>query len=136
MDMVGRSAFALAIVLAGASGARALPPLSENDHVVGSLLAAAIGDRVRRECPSISPRILRVLSAAQALKAYARRQGYSEAQIEAFIDSDADKKRIEAHAERWLREAGAVKGDPQSYCAVGLKEIERESLTGSLLRAH
>ncbi len=116
--------------------ALALPPLPENEHVVGSLTAAAIGDRIRRECPSISPKMWKVLLEANALKSYALRQGYSEAEIEAFIGDEAEKKRIKAAAKRWLADQGAVKGDPDTYCAIGLREIERGTLTGSLLRAH
>ncbi len=124
-----------AVLVASAVGAASLPPLSQEAHVNGALMSAAIGDRIRKECPTISPRLWRVLREAQALKSYARGQGYSEAEIDAFIDSKSDKERIKAAAERWLRDAGAVKGDAQSYCAVGLREIERQSLTGYLLRA-
>ena len=125
----------LAAQLASAGAAHALPPLSQDKHVNSTLLSAAIGDQIRKKCPTISPRMVRVFFEAQALKAYARDQGYSEARIEAFIDSKEDKRRIKAQAAAWLEREGAREGDPQSYCTIGTREIARGSLTGRLLKA-
>ena len=130
-------AIVLALVLAsGGSAVHALPPLSEHERINGALLAGVIGDKIRRECASISPRIFRVMQEIHALKAYAREQGYSEAEIEAFIDSDADEARLKEMASRYLAARGAVEGREETYCAIGRREIARQSPTGRLLRAH
>ena len=108
--------------------------LADETRITGPLMSAAIGDRIRKRCPSISARMVRVWREARGLKAEARRLGYSEAEIEAFLDDDAARDRIERAAEEWLAAQGAVKGRPESYCRVGRREIERGSLTGRLLR--
>jgi hypothetical protein len=41
---------------------------------------------------------------------------------------------MRAKGEAYLRAQGVVAGDPQSYCAVGRKEIQKASRIGSLLR--
>lgn len=120
-------------VLAGA--AQALPPLAQEKYINDRLIAARIADRIRRECPSISARIIYAWSQARALKKYARAKGYSDQQIEAFLDSKADKERIYAVAERYLRKNGATQGDAESFCRIGRDEIAKNTVTGSLLSA-
>lgn len=129
------AALAVSVALAGAVSAATLPPLSQNKYINDRLFSGIVGNIIRKECPTISPRLARALMEAQALKAHALREGYTEAEIEAFIDSDADRRRLKDAARRWLAEQGARQGDPQSYCTIGVKEIERGSLTGRLLRA-
>ncbi|CAM3043206.1 hypothetical protein SAMN04488021_10116 [Paracoccus aminovorans] len=118
-----------------ATPAAALEPLSKEKYINDRLIAARIADRVRRTCPSIDGRILYAYGEARKLKAYARRQGYSNAQIDAFLDSKDDKKRIYAVAEDYLKRKGAKSGDPQSFCAIGRQEIANKTIIGSLLVA-
>lgn len=130
----GLTAAALALaVLAGP--AAALPPLAQEKYINDRLIAARIADRIRRECPTIDARIIHAWSQARALKTYARSKGYSEQQIKAFLDSKADKQRIYAVAERYLRQNGATPGDAESFCRIGRDEIAKNTVTGSLLSA-
>lgn len=128
----------LPIALIGAllaGPAAALEPLSQEKHINDRLIAARIADRVRRTCPTIDGRILYAYGEARKLKSYARNKGYSNAQIDAFLDSKADKKRIYAVAEDYLKRKGAKAGDPQSFCAIGKQEIANRTIIGSLLVA-
>ncbi len=118
-----------------AAPALALEPLSQERYINDRLTAARVADRVRRECPSINARIVYAWSQARALKKYAERKGYSAAQIDAFLDSKQDKKRIYAAAEDYLNRNGARKGDAESFCRIGRNEIESKSVAGSLLVA-
>jgi hypothetical protein len=61
------------------------------------------------------------------------RLGYSQREIQAFIEDDAEKDRLEVIARERLRGMGAVEGQPQTYCAVGLAEIAKDSQIGRLL---
>lgn len=126
----------LAVSLMAATPVAALPPLSENGYVNDRLIAARIADRIRRECPSISARMIYAYTQARALKRYARNQGYSEAQIDAFLDSKPDRARIYAVAEDYLATNGARKGDADSFCRIGRQEIARKTVAGSLLSAN
>jgi len=124
-----------ALLLAMPVAAADLPPLSQDAHVTRSLLAAAVGDEIRKNCPTISARLFRALTKAKALERYALNKGYTEDQIEAFLDSKDERARMTALRDAYLAQNGVVPADADSYCRLGLAEIERGSLTGSLLRA-
>lgn len=127
---------ALLVLIASAtlaSPAAALDPLSSDKYINDRLIAARIADRIRRECPTINGRLVYAYSQARALQRYALDKGYSREEIDAFLDSKADKARIYAVAEDYLARNGVVKDDPESYCRLGRAEIERRTVTGSLL---
>jgi hypothetical protein len=123
----------LTVVIAMATAALALPPLSENEYINDRLIQARVADRIRKECDSINARFAYAYSQARALKQYALDQGYTEAEIEAFLDSRADKDRVKAAAEAYLAANGVVAGDAASFCALGIKEIAAGSVAGSLI---
>jgi hypothetical protein len=123
----------LALMMGMATPVLALPPLSENDYVNDRLIQARVADRIRKECPSISARFAYAYSQARALKQYARDQGYTEEQIDAFLDSKPDKQRIKAAAEAYLAANGVVDGNADSFCALGAKEIANKTVAGSLI---
>ncbi|WP_212525267.1 DUF5333 domain-containing protein [Actibacterium sp. MT2.3-13A] len=115
--------------------AQALPPINQDEHIMNSLLAAAIGDEIRKNCPTISPRLFKVWSEAKALERYALDKGYTEEEIEALLDSKPERKAMRARRDAYLAANGVVAGDAGSYCALGEREIAAGSLTGSLLQA-
>ena len=118
-----------------ANPAAALEPLSQEKYINDRLIAARIADRIRRTCPTIDGRILYAYGEARKLKSYAQKKGYSNAQIDAFLDNRQEKDRIYAVAEDYLKRKGARADDPQSFCAVGRQEIANRSVIGSLLVA-
>lgn len=126
---------ALALMVSAAQPAAALEPLSRERYINDRLVAARVADRIRRNCPSISARMITAFSQARALKRYALQKGYSEAQIDAFLDSRADKDRIYAVAERYMAQNGVAAGDTNSFCRLGRDEIARNTVSGSLLSA-
>ncbi|WCR14869.1 DUF5333 domain-containing protein [Paracoccus seriniphilus] len=131
----GAIATLFASTLAAANPAAALEPLSQERYINDRLIAARIADRIRRECPSISGRLVYAFMQARELKKYALQKGYSEAQIDGFLDSKQDKKRIYATAEDYMARNGVKAGDPESFCRLGREEIARKTVTGSLLNA-
>lgn len=118
-----------------AGPALALEPINREPHINESLVAGRIGDVIRKICPTISARMMVTYSKLKELERYARDKGYSEADFKAFLDDKAEKDRMKAQADAYLREAGAVPGDPESYCRVGRDEIAKGSLIGQLLRS-
>ncbi|MDO5613196.1 MAG: DUF5333 domain-containing protein [Paracoccus sp. (in: a-proteobacteria)] len=116
-----------------ATPAAALEPLSQERYINDRLVAARVADLIRRGCPSIDGRLVYAWSQARALKRYAERKGYSAAEIDAFLDSRADKDRIYATADTYLRQNNAT--DEAGLCRLGREEIGRRSVTGSLLVA-
>lgn len=118
-----------------AQPAAALEPLSQEKYVNDRLIAARIADRIRKTCPTINARIFYAYGEARKLQGYARKKGYSDAQIDAFLDDKAEKKRIYAVAEDYLTRKGAAKNDPESFCRIGRDEIAKNTIIGSLLVA-
>lgn len=131
--------FLLTMILPAMLAGTALPtearePLSAEKYINDRLVAARVADRIRRECPSISANMLRAYGAAQSLKAYAQRQGYSNAEIDAFLKDKTERKRIYAIADDYMASQGVREGNPESYCALGRAEIAANTVTGSLIR--
>lgn len=126
------TAIALTVLAAPAA---ALEPLAQEKYINDRLIAARIADRVRRKCPTIDGRLIYAYSEARKLMKYARNKGYSQDQIDAFIDSKPEKKRIYGIADQYLADNGAKPDDAESYCRIGRQEIARKSVIGSLLSA-
>jgi len=133
------AAFAAGLSLSGAVATAAeaeRPPLRENAHIYNSLFAVAVGDEIRKKCPSISARMFRVWRGARELEAYARAEGYTEEEVKTFLRSKKERARMRKLRDAYLKAHGVVAGDAQSYCRLGREEIARNTLTGSLLREH
>lgn len=134
-NMLAALTAAMMAVAALATPAAALEPLSQERYINDRLIAARIADRIRRECPSIDARLIYAYSQARALERYALDKGYSRQQVDAFLDSKADRKRIYAVAEDYMARNGVRDGDAESYCRLGRQEIANGTVTGSLLVA-
>lgn len=119
-----------------AAGATVLAPLEENARIKAEFLAAAVGDEIRKNCPTISARFWRVWTRANDLEDYALELGYSKADITAMRKNPEAKAQLKAMRDAYLAANGVTKGDSDSYCRLGHEEIEKNSLTGWLLRAN
>ncbi len=108
-------------------------PLAEEAHINESLLAVAVADKVRHTCPNMYARMVTFYFKAKALEKYARKLGYTEVEVEAFLDDKAEKARVNGLAQAYMAERGVIEGDVESYCQLGRAEIEAGSLIGSLL---
>ncbi len=116
--------------------AEALPPLEDNPRVQNEFLAAAIGDEIRKNCATLSPRYFRVFSRARQLERYALDLGYTRDDIETMRKNPQAKARLRQMRDGYLAAHGVVSDNPDSYCRLGLEEIEKNTLTGWLLRAN
>lgn len=118
-----------------AAPAFALEPINREPHINDVLIAGRVGDTIRNTCPTISARLVVVYSKIRELERYARDKGYSTADFDAFRNNEAEKNRMKAQAADYLRAAGAVEGEAESYCRVGRDEIAKGSLIGQMLRS-
>lgn len=114
--------------------AQAAVPLNEEPHINTSLVAVAVGNAIRKTCPSISARMLVALSKGRELQNYALEKGYSKDEMDAFLDDKTEKARVKALAADYMAENGVIEGDVESYCMLGRAEIRKDSLVGSLLK--
>lgn len=125
----------LSLTAASVTPAMAKPPLREVSEIDDALLDIGVADIIRKNCPSISARMFRAVKMAWDLKGRANDLGYSNAEIDAYIDSDAEKARMKARGAAFFKAKGVDTSDPQSYCALGREEIQKSSRIGSLLKA-
>lgn len=115
--------------------AQAASGLAGEKDINNGLLAAAVAEKIQRECDSIGGRLIRARSYANALKAKARDRGYSDAEIESYVRDDAEKAKMRAKRNAYFKSKGASNLDPDSLCVLGKAEIAAGSQIGQLLRA-
>lgn len=118
-----------------ASPVAAKSPLRDVAAVDGALLDLGLADKIRKECPDISTRMIRAISYLNNIQQTARSLGYTDAEIDAYRKSPEEKARMKARGAAYLEANGVDTSDPQSYCTLGRAEIQKSSRIGSLLRA-
>lgn len=113
--------------------ASALPPLLSQESIVAPLVEARAADVVRRGCPAYKVNMVRAWQEARALQAKARKMGYSQAQIDAFIEDRGAKDAVKARANALLAGLGAS-GNAASLCAAGDRLVGQSVVAGKLIR--
>ena len=126
-------AFGALCMLAGPLAAQELPPLSEVEVVTEGLIQTAIAYEIGEVCEPIDGRKIAGIAFLWSLHSEARRLGYSREEIEAFVDDDVEKDRLEAIARERLAAMGAIEGNPDTFCEVGRAEIAAGTQVGKLL---
>lgn len=125
----------MALILCLSAGTiSAKPPLRDVPEVDNTLLAIGIADEIRKNCPSISARMVKALGVVRAVGTRARELGYTDAEIDAYRKSDAEKARLSAKRDAYLAAGGVTAGASSAYCALGRTEIEKGSQIGAVLR--
>ncbi|QBF31345.1 hypothetical protein CFI11_08950 [Thalassococcus sp. S3] len=124
---------AAAVTTAGAAAAK--PPLRDVARIDDGLLYVALANEIRKGCDAISPRFGRALSTLRAIQQHALDLGYSQAEIDAYTNSDTEKDRMRARGARYYAANGVDPTKPDDLCALGRAEIARNSAIGVLLRA-
>jgi hypothetical protein len=134
--MQGLKALTIFAALGMPALAEAKPPLREVKEIDNELYYIAIANEISEFCPSISGRRLKAIGVMWDLRSKANKLGYSDTEIRAFVDSDAEKDRMRAKGEAYLAANGVSYDNPTSFCALGKKEIDRNSAIGVYLRAN
>lgn len=128
---------AAAIGLA-ASGVQAQDPrweaLRQDQRIDNGLMIVAIGDYLVDGCPDIGVRRSVSTPFMWGLARHALSLGYSPAEIEEFVNDDAEEARVRARARQWLAQEGASVDDPESLCRVAREQIAAETVIGGGLR--
>jgi len=135
MPLVKSSALALMLVASAATAqASAEIGLSKEKDINAGLLVIAVADKIRRECSDISARLFDARSYLVSLKQKAAEKGYSDAEIDAYINNDAEKAKMRERRNAYFQAHGASNREPASLCALGRAEIQKQSQIGLLLR--
>ncbi|WP_298429484.1 DUF5333 domain-containing protein [uncultured Jannaschia sp.] len=107
--------------------------LEDEPRITEGLITVGIAYEIAEVCPTIGPRRIRGLRYLLALKSAASDLGYSDDEIETFIDDDAAKDRLEVIARERLAGLGASRGDVAAHCRVGAAEVANDTQVGRLL---
>lgn len=124
---------ALALALTTTQAA-AKPPLGQQKQITEGLINVAIAYEISEVCPSIKARLLAGIGRLNGLRSSARRLGYTNDEIEAFVDNNAEQDRLEGIARARLAALGAPRGDVDGHCKVGRDQIAKRTAIGTLLR--
>ncbi len=127
---------ALSVLFAFPAVAEAKPPLREVKEIDNELYYIAVANEISEYCPSISGRRLKAINVMWGLRSQANKLGYSDREIRAYVESDAEKDRMRAKGETYLASNGVTYENPNSFCTLGRKEIDRNSAIGVYLRAN
>lgn len=118
----------LPAMAAGKPNLRDLPEI--DDSMLWVALAIEISDR----CPTIEPRTLRGLNYLWSIRSRAQALGYSTSEIKDYVDSDAEKARMRARGEAYVRTHGLNPKKDADLCKLGQAEIAKGSQIGAFLR--
>jgi ABC-type sugar transport system substrate-binding protein len=121
--------------ISAANVAAAASALREHEEINRGLVVIAAGDMIQENCATISPRMIKAFAFAQSLQSLARKDGFSDDEIDAFVRDKVEKNRVKGLALDYLVANGVKPDQPATYCTVGLYEIERNSQIGVLLKA-
>lgn len=119
----------------GTASANAQSGLSAEKDINDGLLVIAVADKIRRSCDSISARIFRARSYATNLKELAATRGYSNTEIDTYIENDDNKAAMRERRNEYFKSKGASNLDAESLCVLGRAEIQKQSQIGALLKA-
>lgn len=98
------------------------------------MLAAALAIETSRICPSLGLKKMNGIKFLWSVKAQAKKLGYSDNEIEAYVNSGQEKARIRKRGEAFVREQGFDPHTEEGICGFGRWEIGGRTLVGSFLR--
>jgi hypothetical protein len=113
--------------------AQDIPPIGRIPEITEGLVDTAIAYAIGERCEKLRGRRIEGLAFLWSLAGVAMSRGFSPAEIEAYIDDDAERDRIEALARERLIAKGAVEGEGATFCAIGRAEMQAGSRIGRLL---
>lgn len=104
------------------------------ERVTEGLIAAGMAIELGDKCDGVSVRMIRGLNFLQGLKSHLQDLGYSNAEIDAYIDNRTEKQRLETIARQRLNALGVRTDDGTTYCTVARSQIAEGTPVGRLLR--
>lgn len=132
MRLISSLVLSVSLVL-GAGTAQA--GLSDEKDINDGLLVLAVADKIRRACDEIGGRLFTAQSYSNKLRQIAASRGYSEAEIDAYVNDKVEKAKMRERRNAYFASKGASNLDPDSLCVLGRDEIARGTQVGQLLKA-
>ncbi len=108
--------------------------LRGNSSIYNALFTAAIIHHVAETCDTLGgPGRLERVAFFLPLYRQARSMGFSRAQIEAFVDDEAEQDRMRQLVYRHLEREGVAPNEASAVCAYGRQQIEERTPIGRRL---
>ena len=104
------------------------------ERVTEGLITAGMAIELDDNCGDVRVRLLRGINFLQGLKSHLKDLGYSGRDIDAYIDNDAEKDRLEIIARQRLNDLGVRTNDASTYSTVAKGQIAQATQVGQLLR--
>lgn len=111
-------------------------PLHEDPYLEVGLRIVAQGYFMRKNCDEVSMRYLKALGLVRSLHARGEELGYSDDEMQAYLDNKHHKKRVEDLARAELVALGMDFDDPSTYCPVAKSQIAAGTLFGPYFRVN
>ena len=128
-------ALSLALMMVLPAVAQAKPPLREVPEIADGIFTIVVANEIRRHCDEIDGRIGKGIGQIRAVRARANELGYSDREIRAVLNSDAEKERMRDRGRSYMAAKGLNYDKPGDLCRLGRMEIQDNSAIGALLRA-
>lgn len=109
-------------------------PLSEISELQDGLFVAAMVRGVDRRCDTMEARKLQGFLFLSRLNSTAKSYGYSQDEIDAYLDDEAEKDRMRARAAAYLTENGYDPTDNSELCRFGRDQVAAGTQIGKYLR--
>lgn len=127
--------FAFCLGITGTTVAASAGSLAQEAEINLGLFHLSVADEIRKRCGEIAPRYFVALNYMKSLKEEALKRGYGEAEIDQYIHDKAEKAKMRARSDAYIRAQGAAPNDGPSLCILGHTEIAKQSPIGVLLKA-
>ncbi|QIE44129.1 DUF5333 domain-containing protein [Pseudohalocynthiibacter aestuariivivens] len=124
----------LSVTLAGFVATSGHAGLRDERDITAGLLAIAVADKIRRSCDDVSGRLWVARSYLNGLKAIARERGYSEAEIDAHVNSSENKAEMRKMRNAYYKSKGASNLDHPSLCRLAREEVAAQTQAGKFLK--
>jgi len=108
--------------------------LIENENIWHELLQISVASKISEECTSIEARKIKGLFALLQIKSVAKELGYTDNEINEFVSSEENKKKLKNETDVYLLDNGVDLNNVKTVCLFGQSEIDQETTIGSLLR--
>ena len=108
--------------------------LIENENIWHELLQISVASKISEKCTSIEARKIKGLFALLQIKSVAKELGYTDNEINEFVSSEENKKKLKNETDVYLLDNGVDLNNVKTVCLFGLSEIDQETTIGSLLR--
>ncbi|MEM9843863.1 MAG: DUF5333 domain-containing protein [Pseudomonadota bacterium] len=108
--------------------------LRQEADINNALLVISVADKIRRACDSIGANLFKARSLVNNVKELALERGYSEGEIDSYINDKANRAEMRGLRNDYFEAKGASNLDAQSLCVLGRSEIASSTQIGRLLR--